>query len=83
MYCTNCGLKLKDNINFCGSCGELTTKEQSIPLPNSKAERHVLVKAEDEKLKIHYDKKASSVFEKIVFAIVVSLLVGFVSFFIS
>lgn len=36
MYCTNCGFKNEDNVNFCASCGNKITVNESSPVTLNK-----------------------------------------------
>lgn len=85
MYCTKCGSLLDDNANFCGKCGLSTAKptEPKRAAAKSEVKTHIALATEDEKIKVKYDNKASSVFEKIVSAALISLVIGVISYLIS
>lgn len=83
MYCTKCGQILNDNVNFCGSCDTPITKPTETAAAIAKTEAHVALATEDEKIKVKYDNKASSVFGKILMAIIISLIVGAITYPIS
>lgn len=83
MYCTKCGQTLKDKVNFCGNCGTPTEKSTETSHPEVKKESHLVLKTEDEKIKVKYDDKAMSVFTKIFIAAIISLFVGLITYPIS
>ena len=72
MYCRNCGTKLKDNANFCTSCGEKVKKTPE----NNELEKNKIVKsvAEVQIIETKEDPYISKANDKTILGIIIGTM---------